>query len=264
MLAGLVCAASALSAPRAGLHNRREAVLGLGAAASSFAALSTPLPASAVARGGVQWALDVPDEFVVQRQLSSIVRAKREAVLQADDEATGAAVKLLLLPFGQQAGASLDADEQFAIASFIYNGEGDAATVGKTMTTSAARSPGIVSLTPQGSASGYTAADGRRYVRYGYIAERCAGELDGGDCYGTTSKRRTLAALTMSPISQYRTNTERERMQAAGQVRNVDVLWLLTCSAPDGAAWNKLEAKFEKIVASMNIPVAPAVSLGQS
>ena len=255
----LTSAAALLTPPQRAPLTRRTALFN-GIAASSFA-LAQPAPVEAAVKGGVQWSLDVPEAFAVQRQLSSIVRVKREPVLQAEDEATGATIKLLLLPFGQQAGASLDADEQFKIASFVYNGEGSPSDVGKTMITSAARSPGILKLTPQGAVSDFQAADGRRYVRYGYVAERCSGEIDSGECYGSTSKRRTLAALTMSPISQYRTNTERERMQAAGQARNVDVLWLLTCSAPDGAAWAKLEPTFEKIVASLTIPVAPAVSV---
>ena len=135
----------------------------------------------------VQWDLDLPPQFAVQRQLASIVRVRTEAVLQAEDPATGAAVKLLLLPFGQQAGASLNADEQFSIASYIYNGEGDAASVGKTLQASAARSPGIVTLMPQGAPMSYTAGGGRRYLRYGYVAEKCAGELDGGADFCTAS-----------------------------------------------------------------------------
>jgi len=216
--------------------------------------LLLPAPSSAVSKGGVQWNIDLPDEFAVQRQLASIVRVRIETVLQAE-EASGATAKLLLLPFGAQAGGSLNGDEQFAIASYVYNGEGSVSTVGKTMLSSASRSPGVVSLKPQGAPSGYTAADGRRYVRYGYVTERCAGELDGGDCYGTVSTRRTMATLTMSSISQYRTNEERKRMAELGQVRNVDVLWLLTLSAPDGAPWQKLEKTFEKVSDSLSVPV---------
>ena len=209
---------------------------------------------SAVEKGGVQWELDLPPLFSVQRQLASIVRVRTEAVLQADDPATGATVKLLLLPFGQQAGGSLNADEQFQIASYVYNGEGSASDVGKTMLESAARSPGILKLSPQGAPSGYTAGGDRRYVRYSYVVERCAGEIDGGECYGTTSTRRTMATITMSSISQYRTNEERKRMNELGQVRNVDVMWLLTCSAPDGTAWKSLEPTFEKLSNSLSIP----------
>jgi len=213
-------------------------------------------PALAAEKGGVQWDLDLPPNFLVQRQLASIVRVRTEAVLQAEDPATGAVVKLLLLPFGQQAGASLNADEQFEIASWVYNGEGSAPAVGKTLVASAARSPGIVTLTPQGTVSSYTAGGDRRYLRYGYTAQKCAGELDGDQCYGTLSTRRTLATVTMSAISQYRTNEERKRMNELGQVRNVDVMWLLTCSAPDGAAWKSVEPTFEKLSNSLSIPQA--------
>lgn len=48
-----------------------------------------------------------------------------------------------------------------------------------------------------------------------------------GECYGATSKRRTLAAVTVSSISQYRTNTERERMAELGQVPTRLILNLL-------------------------------------
>ena len=212
----------------------------------------------AAEKGGVQWIFDLPSNFAVQRQLASIVRVRTETVLQADDAATGATVKLLLLPFGQQAAGSLTADDQFAVATYVYNGEGSAAAVGQTMTASASRSPGVVKLLPQGSASGYTADDGRRYVRYGYTTERCAGDLDDGECFGTLSTRRTLATLTMSSISQYRTNTERERMKEMGQARNVDVLWLLTLSAPEGAAWKALEPEFERLSKTLRIPMEPA------
>ena len=38
-------------------------------------------------------------------------------------------------------------------------------------------------------------------------------------------------------------------------MRNVEVLWLLTLSAPDGAAWTKMEPAFEKIANSLSVPV---------
>ena len=96
---------------------------------------------------------------------------------------------------------------------------------------------------------------GRRYVRYAYSAQKCTGELDGTECVdGSLIKRRTLATVTMSSISQYRTNTERERMRELGQARNVEVLWLLTFSAPD-AAFDALQPAFEKASASFYVPL---------
>ena len=69
-------------------------------------------------------------------------------------------------------------------------------------------------------AKAYTnAEEGRRYVRYSYAATRCVvGEYDDGECYGSLATRRSLATVTMSSLSQYRTNTERERMKELGQV----------------------------------------------
>ena len=62
----------------------------------------------------------------------------------------------------------------------------------------------------------------------------------------------------MSSLSQFRTNTERARMQEMGQTRNVQVLWLLTLTAPE-AAWPKLEPTFEKVANSFYVPLVPVV-----
>ena len=230
--------------------SRREALL---VGASSGLVAATP-PASAASKGGVQWTIDLPSGFEVQRQLASIVRVKTETCLLADDPTTGAQAKLILLPFGQQAGGSLDADEQLLLATYFFSPKADASAerVAATMTASAKRSPAITSLASIGSPASREAG-GRRYVKYSYAAERCTGELDGGECFGSLTKRRTVATVTMSSISQYRTNTERERMKELGQSRNVDVLWLLTFSAPD-AAFDKLQPVFERAAASFDVP----------
>ena len=68
--------------------------------------------------------LDLPDSFAVQTQLSSIVRIRVATMFEASDEKSGASVKLLLLPFGQQAGGSLNGDEQFEIAKHFFDLEG--------------------------------------------------------------------------------------------------------------------------------------------
>ena len=229
-------------------------------AGAAGAAAASPLAARAVEKGGVQWTLDIPEQFAVSRQLASLVRVKRETMLQAEDEASGAVIKLLLLPLGQQAGGSLDADEQLKLANVLLGdggvSEADAAAVATIMTASAKRSPGVASLTRMGGATG-ASEGGRGYVRYGYALERCTGGelLDDGECLGgSLAKRKTLAAVTISSISQFRTNTERERMRELGQVRNVDVLWLLTLSAPDGPAWaSTLEPTFEKVRRSLRV-----------
>ena len=98
-----------------------------------------------------------------------------------------------------------------------------------------------------------TSVDGRRYVRYGYAAEKCDGEVYEKECLGTANARRTLATVTMSSVSQYRTNTERERMKELGQVREVQVLWLLTFSAP-AASFDSLLPAFEKASRSFSVP----------
>lgn len=230
----------------------------VGCAAAAAASLTAVQPSFAKAKGGVQWVLDVPPSFAIERQLGSIVRIKTETMLLAEAAESDAQIKLLLLPFGQQAGSSLDGDEQLKLAEFFFDqGSIDAAAadaVSKALVASAARSPSVTALNSVGKTDAY-AADGRRYVQYSYVAEKCAGEIDGGKCLGTTSKRRTMAIATLSSISQFRTNTERERMQAEGRVRNVQVLWLLTLSAPEGAAWKSVEPIFEKAGASFRVPV---------
>lgn len=57
----------------------------------------------------------------------------------------------------------------------------------------------------------------------------------------------------VSSVSQYRTNTERQRMRELGQERNVQVLWLLTLSAPEGA-YAGLQLAFEKAASSFTVP----------
>jgi hypothetical protein len=235
---------------------RRE-VCYLATASASTGVLLPSAPAEAVQRGGVQWSIDLPPSFEVSRQLSSIVRVRKEAVLTAEDPSTGAQVRLLCLPLGQQAGASLDAMEQLSIADYFL-GQKDLGDVGgeevaNIMSASAARSPGIISLRLAGAPARYTGGDGRRYVRYGYEAEKCSGEFDGGECFGSSTKRSTLATVTVSSISQYRTNTERERMRELGQERNVNVLWLLTLSTPS-ASWAALEPLFQKVSSTLLVP----------
>ena len=212
----------------------------------------------------MQWSLDLPSSFNVQTRLASIVRIRLATMLQAEDEKSGATVKLLLLPFGQQAGGSLNADEQLALAKHFFDAQTSpdgADLVAKTMTDSAARSPGITALARAGSATGYQAADGARYVKYGYTSAKCAGEVYDGECLGSLAKRRTLAMVSMSSLSQYRTNTERQRMQELGQERNVNVLWLLTLTAPE-QGWASAEPMFERIAASFKVPLKPTMASG--
>ena len=237
---------------------RRQAITTSTAALLTTTAIP-PLPCSASTKGGVQWSIDVPDSFAVQQQLASIVRVKVNSMFQADDPSSGASIKLLLLPFGQQAGGSLNSDEQLIVAKHFFDATPDAdgpKNVATTMATSASRSPNIQSLSRFGGEKGYSAADGARYVQYRYESSRCSEPLDDGECFGSSSKRKTLATVAMSSLSQYRTNTERERMQALGQERNVQVLWLLTLTAP-ADAWPKLEPQFEGIANSFVVPLKP-------
>jgi hypothetical protein len=48
-------------------------------------------------------------------------------------------------------------------------------------------------------------------------------------------------------------------MRELGQARDVDVLWLLTLSAPEGS-WDALLPSFERIAASFAVPVVDEVS----
>lgn len=245
--------------------DRRTALTSIGAVASAGPASALPWlpPVSAADKGGVQWSLSVPDGFSVSRQLASIVRIKIETMLAADDSTTGAQIKLLLLPFGQQAAASLDADEQLQLANFFFSsdGQGGAESVAAVMTASAARSPSVLSLQRVGKPEATVAGNGRRYVRYEYSARRCSGEIDGGECFGDIGTRRTMATVTMSSISQYRTNTERQRMAELGQVRNVQVLWLLTISAPE-AKFDALRTAFTKASLSFDVPEVAEAAMG--
>ena len=68
--------------------------------AAAIPALLIPRTASAVSRG-TQWRLSLPDDFIVARELSSVVRVRAETVLAA--ESNGVEVKLQLVPLGQQA-----------------------------------------------------------------------------------------------------------------------------------------------------------------
>lgn len=238
--------------------SRRQALQTASACAAAFAA--TPAPARAAAKGGVQWSLELPDSFSVQTQLSSIVRIRVATMLEANDATTGATIKLLLLPFGQQSGGSLTADEQLSVASHFFDKRVDAAagpeSVAATMAASVARSPTIASLSREGVAQGFEAADGARYVRFGYKSARCSEALDDGECFGSLSKRRTVATVAMSSLSQFRTNTERERMQAEGRTRQVQVLWLLTLTAPE-SAWPRVESTLEGVATSFRVPLEP-------
>lgn len=258
LLVFVTCIAAALRVRPDPAFTRRQ--LAAAAALPLTAVTLSPQRALAEAQGGVSWTLELPPQFAVQERLASIVRVRVATMLKADDEQTGVTIKLLLLPFGKQTGGSLDGDEQLAVAEYFFNppnSAGSPEVVAKTMTGSAARSPGITSLARVGGVSGYEGSDGARYVKYAYESARCSGEVYDGECLGSLSSRRTLALVSMSSLSQYRTNTERERMKELGQERNVQVLWLLTLSAPS-KSWASNEAALERIAATFRVPLKPS------
>jgi len=208
--------------------------------------------------GGVQWTLDLPDSFEISRRLASIVRVRVETMLAAEDR-TGLQAKLVLVPFGQQAAGSFSADEQLSMASYFLSPNPPAkvtkSEIAATLAASAARSPSVLTLTRvDGTTRGYTGSGLREFVQYQYVVEKCSVSLDDGECFGDISKRRNVATATMSSISQYRTNTERQRMAELGQVREVNVLWLLTLSAPE-SMWNEdVSKRFQAIASSFALP----------
>ena len=90
--------------------------------------------------------------------------------------------------------------------------------------------------------------------QYQYVVEKCAGTLDDGECFGSKTRRRNVATATMSSISQFRTNTERQRMAELGRTREVNVLWLLTLSAPADKWDDKTESRLRAIASSFALP----------
>ena len=136
------------------LVRRREA-LSLAALAP---ALVPALPACAAAppigrsEGGVLWELELPPSFSITRRLASIVRSRVETMLAAEDAAGGVQARLLLVPLGQQAAGSLNADDQLLLASHFlapdFGGGGDADAVASVMAASAGRSKSVVSVEP--------------------------------------------------------------------------------------------------------------------
>ena len=248
----LVAHASALRIPPPSVISRRDAVT-----LPALALLAPASPAAAVVEGGAQWELDLPASFAISRRLASIVRSRVSEMLMAEDPTSGVQARLLLIPLGQQAAGSLNSDDQLLLASHFFGGSdgGSAEDVAKVMSGSAARSPSVVKVERVGGARERKDRNGRTYVSFGYDVQKCAGELlDDKECLGDVSSRRTLSSLTVAPISQYRTNTERQRMEELGQKREVNVLWLLTLSAPDGAAYEKLAPAFERASKSFEVP----------
>jgi len=123
------------------------------------------------------------------------------------------------------------------------------------MLTSAARSPSVVRIEQTTSPLVVSDSAGRSYVQYAYEAARCSDEIYEGECLGTTTTRATIARVTVSAISQYRTNTERQRMNELGQVRNVDVLWVITASYPTQAnADQTVAATAQSVLNSFTVP----------
>jgi hypothetical protein len=194
----------------------------------------------------------LPEEFAISRQLESVVRVRVEQVLTAEAPG-GLQCKLLLVPFGQQASGSLNSEEQLFLAKYFFDSQGSPADVARTMLTSAGRSPSVLSTSQTGEASLARDGAGKRYVTYSYESERCAGEVYDGECLGTSARRISYAAVTMSSISQFRTNTERERMAQEGRVREVNVLWLLTASAPEGMSGD-VRKSLQAIATSLYVP----------
>jgi len=302
----------------------RRSVLA-GGAAAALGARPFASCAAIRERGGVQWTVALPEEFVIARQLESVVRVRVEQVraffsrvhtcriggandlncrtplgcgavvvgvtngslaclpglrrgggcwrcgygcgvvdvcadsllppsqVLAAEAPGGLQCKLLLVPFGQQASGSLGSDEQLALAKFFYDGDGSPAEIARTMLASAGRSPGVLGTSQLGEAQVATDGAGKRYVTYSYESNRCAGEVYDGECLGAAARRTTFAAVTMSSVSQFRTKTERERMAELGQVREVNVLWLLTASAPAGVG-AEFQKSLQAIAASLSVP----------
>lgn len=111
--------------------------------------------------------MKLPDRFTIERQLASIVRVRVETVLSADAPG-GLQVRLLLVPFGRQAGGSFDSDEQLELATYFLDSKqrGEPSRISALMAGSAARSPGVLEVVPVGSAiETGPDANGRRYAR---------------------------------------------------------------------------------------------------
>ena len=93
-------------------------------------------------------------------------------MLAAEDTAAGVQARLLLIPLGQQAAGSLNADDQLLLASHFlspsFGGGGDASDVANVMATSAGRSPSVVSVERIGAARERTGSNGRAYVSFCY------------------------------------------------------------------------------------------------
>lgn len=215
------------------------------------------------------------------------MRLRPETVLVAD--APAAAVRVFLVPLGQQAAASIPPDDQLMLADHFLGlddegGSDDdgggggrtssvasgarpsspptAAQAAKALLASAARSPGVLDVRAVGApAADRRVAGGRTYVRYEYEVTRCAdgggsGDDDASSGCTTRATRTTAVSATVTSVSQWRTNTERERMAAMGVDREVKVLWIAAASLPSSAVAADARAidELRRIAASFRVP----------
>jgi hypothetical protein len=173
----MAAAIAALSAAAVVSENRRVVLRG---AAATLSTQARWFPAVAADReeGGVQWQVDLPDSFDVSRRLASIVRVRAETMLAAEEPASGFNAKLVLVPFGQQAAGSLNADEQLAIASYFLGGEkAPPSEIAALLSASGARSPNVLGLQlVDGSTKAYSDSK-----LHDYVQERSAATRSGTD-----------------------------------------------------------------------------------
>eukprot|EP00614_Pseudopedinella_elastica_P010991 CAMPEP_0172593462 /NCGR_PEP_ID=MMETSP1068-20121228/12660_1 /TAXON_ID=35684 /ORGANISM="Pseudopedinella elastica, Strain CCMP716" /LENGTH=293 /DNA_ID=CAMNT_0013390995 /DNA_START=129 /DNA_END=1010 /DNA_ORIENTATION=- len=192
------------------------------------------------------WEIDLAG-WKVTKKLDSVVRIQALTVLSATYADLGLELTLRKVPLGASAASTFDPNDQFALASVFATqkepAEGDKEKVVSVMMRSlesqansqrtTLRSVKAANDETPATYVRYIKALPQRYVRYGYESHTCRRLDQDGGCEGKTEARKHLAVVTVGLETQARTLAERQAMEDGEmEGRQIDVLWLLTISAP--------------------------------
>lgn len=224
-------------------------------------------PKSALA---AEWSVGIyGSKWVVKEKVATSISPRVQTMLSATDKYNkDIEMKLLRLPLGRDLSATLPLEDQARLATFFSGAKAErcapeqaVAVMGgvlKRQTADPASPLQYGAMLPGGSTSAVTSRDGRRYLSYQFETDACTRIDEDGACIEPRLQRRTLAVLTAtrglrapkaaSFMERSAGFSIKEDYEPGGLVadlngalteeditaRAMDVVWLLTVSAPPG------------------------------
>lgn len=229
------------------------------ASAVGVASLGLRRPPAAFANA--EWDIDLVSGWKISKKLDSVVRIQALTVLAANNADLGLELSLRKVPLGATAASAFPPNDMLALATYFAannaqdnNAPSSSTSPGTNMgakdmeaimrrsleaQAQSLRTPlrAVYDAVGSGPEAYSRFSKGRvlpqRYLQYAYESDSCRQlDIDGG-CEGRPERRRHLAVITVGLETQARTLAERQAMEDGEmEARQIDVLWLLTMSAP--------------------------------